>query len=137
MTYEYVCTSCQHAWEEEQRISAAPLTTCPNCHLETAKRQVSGGAGFILKGSGWYADLYSSAKPGKKEDGSGEAKKASDSGGESKKDSGGESKKDSGGESKKSTDSGSSSTPSSSSTTSSDSSSSAGSGTKAAGATAT
>jgi putative FmdB family regulatory protein len=94
MTYEYVCTSCQHAWEEEQRISAAPLTTCPACHLETAKRQVSGGAGFILKGSGWYADLYSSAKPGKKEDGSGEAKKAADSsGGESKKESSGESKK--------------------------------------------
>lgn len=111
MTYEYVCTACQHAWEEEQRISAAPLTTCPQCHQETAKRQVSGGAGFILKGSGWYADLYSSAKPG--------------SGSEAKKDSGAESKKESSSESKKSTDSSSSSsTPASSSSSDSGSSTS-------------
>jgi putative FmdB family regulatory protein len=61
MTYEYVCTACGHAWEAEQSISAAPLKTCPNCHQETAKRQISGGAGFILKGGGWYADLYGSS----------------------------------------------------------------------------
>jgi putative FmdB family regulatory protein len=72
MTYEYVCTACGHGWEAEQRISEAPLTACPSCQLQTAKRQVSGGAGFILKGSGWYADLYSSPKPGK--DAAGEAK---------------------------------------------------------------
>lgn len=64
MTYEYVCTECQHAWEAEQSISAAPLKTCPECGKDSAKRQVSGGAGFILKGGGWYADLYSSSKPG-------------------------------------------------------------------------
>lgn len=127
MTYEYVCTSCQHAWEEEQRISEAPLTTCPNCHMETAKRQVSGGAGFILKGSGWYADLYSSAKPGKKDDGGSESKRSSSSGSS-------ESKSDSGGESKKASDSSTSS--GSTSSTSSDSSTTSTS-TKSAGATAT
>jgi putative FmdB family regulatory protein len=67
MTYEYACTACGHAWEAEQSISAAPLTECPHCHEATAKRQVSGGAGFILKGGGWYADLYSSSKPGSSE----------------------------------------------------------------------
>lgn len=61
MTYEYACTACGHAWEAEQSISAAPLTECPQCHQASAKRQVSGGAGFILKGGGWYADLYSSS----------------------------------------------------------------------------
>ena len=61
MTYEYACTACGHAWEAEQSISAAPLSECPSCHQATAKRQVSGGAGFILKGGGWYADLYSSS----------------------------------------------------------------------------
>src|SRR5262245_18489638 len=61
MTYEYLCTACGHAWEAEQPISADPLKSCPNCHKDTAKRQVSGGAGFILKGGGWYADLYGSA----------------------------------------------------------------------------
>lgn len=78
MTYEYACTTCGHAWEAEQSISAAALTECPSCKQATAKRQVSGGAGFILKGGGWYADLYSSGakKPaeGSSEGGSSESK---------------------------------------------------------------
>nr|PZN22225.1 MAG: FmdB family transcriptional regulator [Pseudomonadota bacterium] len=74
MTYEYICTACGHGWEAEQSISEAPLRHCPSCNAEAAKRQVSGGAGFILKGGGWYADLYGSPKPGKS-DGGGEAKR--------------------------------------------------------------
>jgi putative FmdB family regulatory protein len=62
MTYEYVCTACHHEWEAQQPISQAPLKTCPHCHQETARRQISGGAGFILKGGGWYADGYGSSK---------------------------------------------------------------------------
>jgi len=62
-TYEYACSSCQHEWEFEQSIKENPLTECPSCHRDTAKRQISRGAGFILKGGGWYADLYSSPKP--------------------------------------------------------------------------
>jgi len=62
MTYEYVCTECGHGWEAEQAISAAPLKTCPHCGTDHAKRQISGGAGFILKGGGWYADGYGSSK---------------------------------------------------------------------------
>lgn len=64
MTYEYVCTSCDHHWEAEQSISAAPLQKCPKCRKNTAKRQISGGAGFILKGGGWYADGYGSVRGG-------------------------------------------------------------------------
>ena len=60
MTYEYTCLACQHEWEAEQSISDKPLTECPSCHQSTAKRMVSGGAGFILKGGGWYADGYGS-----------------------------------------------------------------------------
>jgi putative FmdB family regulatory protein len=66
MTYEYLCTACAHEWEAEQRISEAPLTDCPACGAATAKRQISAGAGFILKGSGWYADGYASSKGGGK-----------------------------------------------------------------------
>ncbi len=62
-TYDYLCTACNHAWELEQRISESPADTCPKCSQKTAKRQISGGNGFILKGGGWYADLYSSPKP--------------------------------------------------------------------------
>jgi putative FmdB family regulatory protein len=64
MTYEYACTACGHQWEAEQSISDAPLKICPRCNGETAKRQASGGQGFILKGGGWYADGYGSSKGG-------------------------------------------------------------------------
>ncbi|MBN9165691.1 MAG: hypothetical protein BGO98_45705 [Myxococcales bacterium 68-20] len=58
-TYEYVCTDCANQWEEIQKISENPIEVCPKCGKSTAKRQISGG-NFILKGGGWYADLYSS-----------------------------------------------------------------------------
>jgi len=55
MTYDYVCTrkKCGHVWEVEQSIKADPLTECPKCKKESAKRQISGG-GFILVGQGWF-----------------------------------------------------------------------------------
>lgn len=59
-TYEYACTDCKNQWEEIQKISEPALEVCPKCGHRTAKRQISGG-NFILKGGGWYADLYSSA----------------------------------------------------------------------------
>jgi putative FmdB family regulatory protein len=68
MTYEYVCGGCGHEWEAEQRISESPLKDCPECRQAAAKRQISAGAGFILKGSGWYSDGYSSSNAAKKPD---------------------------------------------------------------------
>jgi putative FmdB family regulatory protein len=62
-TYEYGCTACGSEWEEVQRITAAPLEVCPKCGKSSAHRLISAGGGFILKGGGWYSDLYSSAKP--------------------------------------------------------------------------
>ena len=62
-TYEYRCTACGKEWEEVQRISEPPLEVCPACGKPTAHRLISAGTGFILKGGGWYSDLYSSAKP--------------------------------------------------------------------------
>jgi putative FmdB family regulatory protein len=61
-TYDYICTKCSHAWELEQRIVEDPVRKCPKCGANTAKRQISAGAGFILKGGGWYADGYGSKK---------------------------------------------------------------------------
>jgi putative FmdB family regulatory protein len=58
-TYEYACSSCGYEWEQEQSIKADPLKDCPSCKAATAKRQISKGTGFILKGGGWYSDLYS------------------------------------------------------------------------------
>jgi putative FmdB family regulatory protein len=61
-TYDYICTACHNAWELEQRIVEDPVKKCPKCGKNTAKRQISSGAGFILKGGGWYADGYGSKK---------------------------------------------------------------------------
>lgn len=77
MTYEYLCTACGHQWEADQSITAQALKDCPKCKKAKAQRQVSGGTGFVLKGGGWYADLYSSAKSSKKE-GSGDAAEKTD-----------------------------------------------------------
>jgi len=71
-TYEYACTSCNHEWEAEQSIKEPALTDCPQCARGTARRQISRGTGFILKGSGWYSDLYSSSS-NKKPDGGGDS----------------------------------------------------------------
>jgi len=60
MTYEYACRTCGHQWEAEQSIKDQPLKRCVACGKETAKRLVSGGTGFLLKGGGWYADGYGS-----------------------------------------------------------------------------
>jgi putative FmdB family regulatory protein len=64
-TYEYRCSNCENLWEELQKISEPALDTCPKCHEKTAQRLISGGS-FILKGGGWYADLYSSSGGAKK-----------------------------------------------------------------------
>jgi putative FmdB family regulatory protein len=60
-TYEYACSACNNEWEFEQSIKDDPIKECPKCHEQTARRQISRGTGFILKGSGWYSDLYSSS----------------------------------------------------------------------------
>ncbi|MCV2357202.1 zinc ribbon domain-containing protein [Paucibacter sp. B2R-40] len=51
--YAYRCAECGHAKDALQRLSDAPLTTCPACGAEAFQKQVT-AAGFQLKGSGWY-----------------------------------------------------------------------------------
>ncbi len=52
--YAYRCSACGHAKDVLQKLSDAPLTTCPACSAEAFTKQVT-AAGFQLKGSGWYA----------------------------------------------------------------------------------
>jgi putative FmdB family regulatory protein len=49
-TYEYECEKCGLKFEKMQPITAAPLAKCPKCHGRI-HRIISGGAGFIMKGS--------------------------------------------------------------------------------------
>lgn len=66
-TYEYRCAE-GHAFECIQKMSEAPLTVCTVCGAE-AVRAISGGAGLIFKGSGFYITDYGKDGKGARRDG--------------------------------------------------------------------
>lgn len=55
--YAYRCSACGHAEDVMQKMSADPLTECPQCHAAAFSKQIT-AAGFQLKGSGWYASDF-------------------------------------------------------------------------------
>ena len=59
--YEYRCDKCEHEFEAEQRITEEPLRICPKCRARKLRRLIS-QTSFVLKGGGWYSDLYGSSK---------------------------------------------------------------------------
>ncbi len=61
--YAYRCGACGHAKDVLQKMSDAPLTTCPACGAEAFSKQVT-AAGFQLKGSGWYATDFRGGSAG-------------------------------------------------------------------------
>ena len=71
-TYEYACDACGHEFEAFQGITEKPLRSCPTCRKRKVQRLISGGAGFLFKGSGFYITDYRSdsyKKQAKKEAG--------------------------------------------------------------------
>ncbi len=51
-TYDYEC-STGHRFEVLQKMSDEPVSECPECG-GPAQRKISGGAGFLFKGEGFY-----------------------------------------------------------------------------------
>jgi putative FmdB family regulatory protein len=49
--YEYLCDACECRFEKRQKMSEAPLESCPQCG-GAVRRLISGGAGAITKSSG-------------------------------------------------------------------------------------
>jgi putative FmdB family regulatory protein len=68
-TYRYQCKNCGHELEELQSMNEEPLLRCPQCKTDNLARVMSGGAGLIFKGSGFYLTDYKkeSAPTGKQE----------------------------------------------------------------------
>ena len=59
-TYQYRCKDCQYEFEEFQNITEPPLDKCPRCG-GPAERVISGGAGLLFKGNGFYITDYRSS----------------------------------------------------------------------------
>ena len=58
-TYDYECAKCGHTFEVFQAMSEEPKKRCPECRGKV-QRLISGGAGLLFKGSGFYATDYRS-----------------------------------------------------------------------------
>ena len=56
-TYDYHCARCGEM-EIFQSIREDALTACPECGSKRFERRISGGAGVIFRGSGFYETDY-------------------------------------------------------------------------------
>ena len=61
-TYDYICNDCEKMYEYFQSMSDAPIKECPECKNNSLRRVISGGAGLIFKGSGYYLTDYKNKK---------------------------------------------------------------------------
>ncbi len=55
-TYEYECPA-GHVFEKFQKMTEKPRAKCPVCG-KLATRKISGGAGLVFRGSGFYITDY-------------------------------------------------------------------------------
>ena len=55
-TYEYRCPE-GHQFEKFQKMTEKPRAKCPECG-KMASRVISGGAGLVFRGSGFYITDY-------------------------------------------------------------------------------
>ncbi len=51
-TYTYRCTHCAQAFDHWQKISDAPLQTCPRC--QGSLRRIPHPVGLVFTGPGFY-----------------------------------------------------------------------------------
>jgi putative FmdB family regulatory protein len=59
-TYGYKCPKCGHEYEVFQKMSDTTRPKCPKCGTR-GERIISGGAGVVFKGSGFYETDYKRA----------------------------------------------------------------------------
>jgi putative FmdB family regulatory protein len=74
--YEYSCQSCGKMIDVLQKVSDPTPESCGACGAQGTLSKVVSRSSFVLKGGGWYSDLYSSTK----KDGSSSSGSSSSSG---------------------------------------------------------
>ncbi len=104
--YEYVCGQCERTIDVLQKVSDPAPEKC-ECGAEGSLSRKVSRTSFVLKGGGWYSDLYSSVK---KDGGSSSGGASSSSGSSASSDSGSGSSGSSSGSSSASSGSGGGST---------------------------
>ena len=70
-TYDFLCPKGHRFEKFYRKVSKTQRVACPTCG-KPAVRQISGGAGLVFKGSGFYLTDYGRA--GAKQQAEGEAK---------------------------------------------------------------
>jgi putative FmdB family regulatory protein len=73
-TYEYQCPD-GHLFEKLEKMSDKPRAKCPVCG-KPATRKISGGAGLVFKGTGFYITDYGKDGKGPRKDGAEKAERA-------------------------------------------------------------
>lgn len=60
--YEYSCKECGKLSDVLQKLNDPAPEKCPGCGAAGSLSRVVSRTSFVLKGGGWYSDLYGSAK---------------------------------------------------------------------------
>ncbi len=60
--YEYSCSNCGKVVDVLQKRDDPAPAECENCHSEGKMVRMVSRTSFVLKGGGWYSDLYGSSK---------------------------------------------------------------------------
>jgi putative FmdB family regulatory protein len=60
--YEYACSKCGKISDVLQKMTDPAPSKCEACGAEGTLSRVVSRTSFVLKGGGWYSDLYGSTK---------------------------------------------------------------------------
>src|SRR5690606_30187307 len=60
--YEYNCSQCGKTQDVLQKVDAPAPEACTLCEAKGTLTKLVSRSSFILKGGGWYSDLYGSVK---------------------------------------------------------------------------
>ena len=67
--YEYTCSKCGKLNEVLQKVDDPAPERCDGCGAKGSLKKLVSRSSFVLRGGGWYSDLYSSVKKDGAKDG--------------------------------------------------------------------